>query len=253
VVFVPVATAPARTLTSTRPAALDLVQRASDIFNLIGSYPQPWAGIELAGRKYVMLESNPALRDLAKDLLANLVDLLRHAPVSQSNEQALNSLREQRRAGRPVSERRFQELRRAICSYNHQLMLFCFRHRRSLNRAKLTKWLMAQTPDSQSWAPCVIAGMAAEVAASQLLTQVVTDLRHGTVEDDLKGVDFTFRLPSGGRGDIDVKTGNSCPAEMTAWNGDTFVFGIRREDIVGFFVNEAAAPAYLATLRTYFK
>jgi hypothetical protein len=200
-----------------------------------------------------MLESNPALRDLAKDLLANLVDLLRHAPVAQANSDTLRGLQDRRAKGQRVDGRRFQELRRAVCSYNHQLMLFCFRHRRSLNRAKLTKWLMAQTPDNQSWAPCVIAGMAAEVAASQLLTQVVTDLRHGTVEDDLKGVDFTFRLPSGGRGDIDVKTGNSCPAEMTAWNGDTFVFGIRREDITGFFVKEDAVPAYLATLRTYFQ
>jgi hypothetical protein len=241
--------------TRSRQASQRLDQRAAEIFSHIGPTSDPLGRITLARRKFVETERDEGLKLFANELLSVLAGLLKHAATAESNQRSLDVLRARRaQTGRSLQEDRYQQLRWACCEYNQQVMLFIHRYRRSLNRTSLgilTGWFIARVGDEGRMIG-LICGLAAEVAASDLIRPFVTDLCHGSVADDLRGIDLTFLLSSDQRGKIDVKYGESCPDGLIEWDGERLIFGIRRGDLDGPVIRPAAVPAYLKLLERCF-
>ncbi len=106
----------------------------------------------------------------------------------------------------------YDMLRHEACEYNHELRRFIEDHSEDVGRDELTDWLIRASQGRVKWADGEITGAVSEAAVHAALQGMpeLRGLRHGTVDEDLKGFDFVGTW-QGRLVTFDAKTGHYPP------------------------------------------
>lgn len=106
----------------------------------------------------------------------------------------------------------YDMLRREACEYNHELRKFIEGHSGDVTRDELTGWLSRASQGRNKWAEGEITGAVSEAAVHMALQGMpeLRGLRHGTVDEDLRGLDFVGQW-QGRLVTFDAKTGDYLP------------------------------------------
>lgn len=143
-----------------------------------------------------------------------LTDLLLGAYFAYRQQRQLDEIR----AGRYSADPRYQhlhkdQLRFALCEYNHQLRDFIGRFENVVSRPELEAWLAEFCGGRPQWAYSMVAGEVSELILYRALQEDprFTEVRFASVEEDLSGTDIFARTADGELLEIDVKSGHHFP------------------------------------------
>ncbi len=210
------------------------------------------AGYRVAHTRYVAGEPIKPLADFAGLLLAAPYTL-----YCQTTLRKLQQLRQEQNGLTAAQQAGYDQLRPAVCGYNHKLTIFIDRCRSMLERPMLFDWLLAAAghrddwprPVRARWVACTLSGCVGEVVGADLLRLLVQDLRHGSVQADIeRGTDFQFRLTRRQIRTADIKTGASCLSEPVVRRGAHIILSIQSEHINGFYLKPEWVSHYTRAL-----
>ena len=146
--------------------------------------------------------------------LGQLTDLLLGSYHAYRQQRQLDEIR----SGRYSAEPRYQkihkdQLRYALCEFNHQLRRFIGRFEQVVPRPELEAWLAEFSGGRPQWAYSMVAGEVSELILYRALEEDsrFTDVRFSSVEEDLSGTDIFARTSDGRVLEIDVKSGHHFP------------------------------------------
>ena len=151
-------------------------------------------------------------------LLARLAPVLMRAQYQSHVQDQLDTERERLHHGHLDHQERvsaghhYEVLRHAACEFNHLLRGFIEGHREELTRDELKGALVEASHGHERWAEAEITGSVSEIALHAALMGMpeLTGMRYGTLDEDLRGFDFTA-IWQGQQMTIDAKTGRYAP------------------------------------------
>jgi hypothetical protein len=227
----------------TPTAYVDFEARFADIRNEITRHEHPMVGAGSAKEAYIDEETE------SKQLL-KFGKLMLAAPSAAQEEIELNRLRARGRLS-PTQRDKMNYAKRMLCAYNQLLSSLIRDNEEALPRQKLKEWMIESSHGNEAWARRTLAGAAAEVAAEKLLSEVVTNVEHGDLDQDLKGQDLVFDETPSGYSSVDVKllaspTGN--PVEPGLRGNLTLYIDPSEMDHEGYEVLPEHAEMYKISL-----
>ncbi len=187
----------------------DFEQRANDIINLIADLRRHVDLSEVltqAWERFVEREANADMRRFSEVI----ADARRQAMIQRQ----LDDDRELLHHGRLNHDEltslghHYEMLRYQACTYNHLLRGVIEHYRDQFGRHDLTTWLTSASQGVHTWAVGEVTGAVSEIALHAALVGLpeLTQVRYGTVKEDLLGYDFVVQW-QGGILTVDAKTG----------------------------------------------
>ena len=152
--------------------------------------------------------------DASDSDLGQLTDLLMGAHHAYRQQRQLDDIRSGRYSADPRYEKIHKDqLRYALCEYNHQLRRFIGGFEKVVPRPELEAWLAEFSAGRPQWAYSMVAGEVSELILYQALEEDprFAEVRFSSVEEDLSGTDIFARTVNGQVLEIDVKSGHHYP------------------------------------------
>lgn len=146
--------------------------------------------------------------------LAQLTDLLLGAYFAYRQQRQLDEIRGGHYSADPrYAQAHKDQLRYALCEFNHQLRTFMGRFERVVPRPELEAWLTEFCGGRPQWAYSMVAGEVSELILYRALEEDrrFSEVRFAGVEEDLSGTDIFARTGDGQLLEIDVKSGHHFP------------------------------------------
>lgn len=146
--------------------------------------------------------------------LSQLTELLLRSYQVYRQQRQLDEIRSGRYSADPAYEHVHKDqLRYALCEYNHQLRDFIGRFERVVPRPELEAWLAEFCAGRPQWAYSMVAGEVSELILYRALQEDsrFVEVRFADVEEDLSGTDIFARTSDGQLLEIDVKSGHHFP------------------------------------------
>jgi hypothetical protein len=146
--------------------------------------------------------------------LGQLADLLLGAYHAYRQQRQLDEIRSGRYSADPHYEHVHKDqLRYALCEYNHQLRRFIGRFEQVVPRPELESWLAEFSGGRPQWSYSMVAGEVSELILYRALQEDprFSDIRFSSIEEDLSGTDIFARAADGQVLEIDVKSGHHFP------------------------------------------
>jgi hypothetical protein len=218
------------------PTGADLARRAREILQAVA---EQRAGLGLTDA--LLLVHEQFVDNEPRGELRQLGELMVQARRMALVQTQLDDDRERLHHGRLSHEEsvetghHYEMLRYEACSYNHRLRSFIEAHRELVGRPELTDWLTSASQGRRQWVVGEITGALSEVAVHAALMGMpeLSNVRYGTVEEDLRGYDFVAQW-QGRLLTIDAKTGYYHPMSERKQGHKHLEISVPREELKGF-------------------
>lgn len=216
------------------PSRENFLYQAEDIFSSLSEAAKSGVPRQLEHKKLV----KSYVDDAESLVMRQHAEVILGAPLAYEAQQQINRLRKQQKQTPSESTKAtIDQLRTALCSYNHLIRDLVSQNAGAITRADMEGWLGKATR-SEAWGRQIIAGVAGEVAAGRALIRIpgVASVEYSTVEEDLSGVDLKITNTSGQTYPVDLKYGEGQGAKGTHKRGSTLVLALEADMVDEFDV-----------------
>lgn len=183
--------------------------------------------------------------------LKDFSEILLDAPAFYETEKEKKELEVKKEQG----TNEYKEKKRELSEYNQRIRDLILDNPGKFSKKEFTNWLAKASNNNLAWAEKIMSGVSAEIAIMNACEplNLVKNVEPGTVEEDLRKIDFKIITQDGTRIKVDAKAGgNQLENGIFIVRGDHIEIGVDNKDIQDdFTLNKEAKSSVQDDLNKY--